>query len=107
MFNFGSAVDYHLLGVSRIIRGKEHLTNALRTEFLYRALGWNIQEYVHYGRLKTTDIKLSKSLMVKEIEEGLVEGYSDPRLPTLAALRRRGYVPSARSEERGVGKEWR
>src|SRR5437879_7160530 len=33
--------------------------------------------------------------MVKEIEEGLVEGYSDPRLPTLAALRRRGYVPSA------------
>ena len=95
LFNFGSAVDDHLLGVSHIIRGKEHLTNALRTEFLYRALGWNIQEYVHYGRLKTTDIKLSKSLMVKEIEEGLVDGYSDPRLPTLAALRRRGYVPSA------------
>src|SRR5260370_9926801 len=40
-------------------------------------------------------MKLSKWLMGKEIEEGLVEGYSDPRLPTLAALRRRGYVPSA------------
>ncbi len=95
LFNFGSAIDDHLLGVSHVIRGKEHLTNALRTEYLYKALGWEIQEYVHYGRLKTTDIKLSKSLMVKEIEEGLVEGYSDPRLPTLAALRRRGYVPSA------------
>jgi glutamyl-tRNA synthetase len=95
LFNFGSAIDDHLLGVSHVIRGKEHLTNALRTEYLYKALGWNIQEYVHYGRLKTTDIKLSKSLMVKEIEEGLADGYSDPRLPTLAALRRRGYVPSA------------
>lgn len=95
LFNFGSAIDDHLLGVSHVIRGKEHLTNALRTEYLYKALGWNIQEYVHYGRLKTADIKLSKSLMVKEIEEGLVDGYSDPRLPTLAALRRRGYVPDA------------
>src|SRR2546425_8775132 len=95
LFNFAAAIDDHLLGVSHVIRGKEHLTNAPRTEYLYKALGWNIQEYVHYGRLKTTDIKLSKSLMVKEIEEGLVDGYSDPRLPTLAALRRRGYVPSA------------
>jgi glutamyl-tRNA synthetase len=95
LFNFGSAIDDHLLEISHVIRGKEHLTNAERTEYLYKALGWEIQEYVHYGRLKTTDIKLSKSLMVKEIEEGLVEGYSDPRLPTLAALRRRGYVPSA------------
>jgi glutamyl-tRNA synthetase len=95
LFNFGSAIDDHLLGVSHVIRGKEHLTNALRTEYLYKALGWEIQDYVHYGRLKTTDIKLSKSLMVKEIEEGLVDGYSDPRLATLAALRRRGYVPSA------------
>ena len=95
LFNFAAAVDDHLLEVSHIIRGKEHLTNALRTEFLYKALGWNIQDYVHYGRLKTSDIKLSKSSMLKEIEEGLVAGYSDPRLPTLAALRRRGYVPGA------------
>lgn len=95
LFNFGSAIDDHLLGVSHVIRGKEHLTNQLRTEYLYKAFEWNIQEYVHYGRLKTPDIKLSKSLMVKEIEEGTVDGYSDPRLPTLAALRRRGYVPSA------------
>ena len=95
LFNFAAAIDDHLLRVSHVIRGKEHLTNAVRTEFLYKALGWTLQDYVHYGRLKATDIKLSKSLMVKEIEEGQVDGYSDPRLPTLAALRRRGYVPSA------------
>ncbi|HEX4921542.1 MAG TPA: glutamate--tRNA ligase [Candidatus Bathyarchaeia archaeon] len=95
LFAFGSAIDDHLLGVTHVIRGKEHLTNAVRTEFLYEALGWTLQDYVHYGRIKAPDIKLSKSLMVKEVEEGLVDGFSDPRLPTLVALRRRGYVPSA------------
>ena len=95
LFAFGTGVDDHLLGVSHVIRGKEHLTSAVRTEYLYKFLGWQIQDFVHYGRLKATDIKLSKSLMVKEVEEGLVDGYADPRLPTLAALRRRGYLPSA------------
>lgn len=93
LFAFGTGIDDHLLGVSFVIRGKEHLTNAVRTEYLYRFLGWTIPDFIHYGRIKATDIKLSKSLMVKEVEEGLVDGYSDPRLPTLAALRRRGYVP--------------
>jgi glutamyl-tRNA synthetase len=94
LYNFADVIDDHLFGVSHIIRGKEHLTNAERQAYLFKHLGWSFPESVHYGRLKTTDIKLSKSLMVKEIEEGLVDGYSDPRLPTLAALRRRGYVPS-------------
>src|SRR5215472_15141395 len=40
-------------------------------------------------------VKLSKSLMVKELEDGMVDGYDDPRLPTLASLQRRGYSPDA------------
>lgn len=95
LYNFSAAIDDHLLGVTHIIRGKEHLTNALRQTFLYKYLGWTYPEAVQYGRLKTTDIKLSKSMMVKEVEEGLVDGYSDPRLPTLSALRRRGYTAGA------------
>ncbi len=95
LYNFSAAIDDHLMDVTHIIRGKEHLTNALRQTYLYKHLGWTYPDAVQYGRFKTTDIKLSKSLMVKEVDEGLVDGYSDPRLPTLSALRRRGYTAGA------------
>jgi glutamyl-tRNA synthetase len=94
LYNFSAAIDDHLMNISHIIRGKEHQTNELRQRYLYRYLGWSYPEAIHYGRLRTVGIKLSKSEMVREVEEGLVDGYSDPRLATLAALRRRGYVPS-------------
>ncbi len=58
-------------------------------------MGWLYPEAIEYGRLKMIGFKLSKSEMVKELEEGLVEGFDDPRLPTIASLRRRGYSPEA------------
>lgn len=95
LYNFSSGVDDHLMSITHIFRGKEHLTNALRQTYLYQHLGWLYPDALHYGRLKTVGFSLSKSLMVKQLEEGLVDGYSDPRLPTLAALRRRGYSPNS------------
>ena len=95
LYNFSAAVDDHLMGVTHIIRGKEHLTNAVRQTFLYKHMGWSYPEAIEYGRLRMIDVKLSKSEMVKELEEGLVDGFDDPRLPTIASLRRRGYSPEA------------
>jgi glutamyl-tRNA synthetase len=95
LYNFSSGLDDHLMSVTHIFRGKEHLTNSLRQDYLYQHLGWSYPYAVHYGRLKTLGFSLSKSLMVRQLDEGLVEGYSDPRLPTLAALRRRGYSPNS------------
>jgi glutamyl-tRNA synthetase len=95
LYNFSAAIDDHLMGVTHIIRGKEHLTNAVRQSYLYKHMNWAYPEALEYGRLKMIGFKLSKSLMVKELEEGLVDGYDDPRLPTLASLRRRGYSPEA------------
>src|SRR2546426_9471827 len=83
-----------LLGVTPIVRGKEQLTNAFRQGYVYKYLEWKYPEAIHYGRLKAVGFTLSKSVMVKQLETGQVEGYSDPRLPTLAALRRRGYSPN-------------
>lgn len=95
LYNFSAAVDDHLMGITHIIRGKEHLTNAVRQTFLYKHMGWTYPDSLEYGRLRMLDVKLSKSEMVKELEEGLVDGFDDPRLPTLAALKRRGYSPEA------------
>ncbi len=95
LYNFSAGIDDHLMSVTHIFRGKEHLTNVLRQSYLYKHLGWEYPEAIHFGRLKTVGFSLSKSLMVKQLEEGKVEGYSDPRLPTLSALRRRGYSPNS------------
>src|SRR5438552_3713251 len=44
LYNFSAAVDDHLMGVTHIIRGKEHLTNAVRQTFLYKHMGWSYPE---------------------------------------------------------------
>ena len=95
LYNFASGIDDHLLGVTHIIRGKEHLSNQLRQEYLYRHLGWEYPEAIHYGRLKIVGASLSKSKILRDVRSGLYEGWDDPRLATFAALRRRGIRPEA------------
>jgi glutamyl-tRNA synthetase len=86
-------VDDHALGVTHVIRGKEHLTNMARQVYMYKYLGWDYPDAVHYGRLKVEGMTLSKSKLMKSLELGEYTGIDDPRLGTLAALRRRGYNP--------------
>jgi len=95
LYNFACGIDDHLLGVTHVIRGKEHLTNQRRQEYLYHHLGWKYPEAIHYGRLKITGAHLSKSKIVQGIRDGLFKGWDDPRLATLTALRRRGITPMA------------
>ena len=95
LYNFACGIDDHLMGVTHIIRGKEHLTNMVRQEYMYKYLGWQYPEAIHYGRLKITGASLSKSKIVQGIREGLYKDWDDPRLATFAALRRRGITPEA------------
>jgi glutamyl-tRNA synthetase len=95
LYNLANGVDDHLQGVTHIIRGKEHLTNQVRQEFMYRHLDWKYPEAIHYGRLKITGASLSKSKIVQGIKEGLYKDWDDPRLATFAALRKRGITPEA------------
>lgn len=95
LYNLAAGLDDHLLGVTHIIRGKEHLTNQVRQEYMYRYLGWKYPEAIHYGRLKITGASLSKSKIVQGIREGLYKDWDDPRLATFAALRKRGIRPEA------------
>jgi glutamyl-tRNA synthetase len=95
LYNLAAGLDDHLLGITHIIRGKEHLTNKVRQEYMYKHLGWVYPEAIHYGRLKITGAFLSKSKIVQGIRDGSYKGWDDPRLATFAALRKRGITPEA------------
>ncbi|MEM3797347.1 MAG: glutamate--tRNA ligase [Candidatus Bathyarchaeia archaeon] len=95
LYNFACGLDDHLMGVTHIIRGKEHLTNMARQEYMYHHLGWKYPEAIHYGRLKIVGAHLSKSKIVQGIREGIYKGWDDPRLATFAALRKRGITSAA------------
>jgi len=95
LFAFANGIDDHLNGVTHVIRGKEHLTNQRRQEYLYRHLGWKYPEAIHYGRLKIVGATLSKSKIIRAVEEGVYSGWDDPRLATFRALKRRGIRPEA------------
>ena len=95
LYNFSTGLDDHFMGITHIIRGKEHLTNKVRQEYMYKYLGWKYPEAIHYGRLKITGAFLSKSKIVQGVREGLYTGWDDPRLATFAALKRRGITPEA------------
>ena len=95
LYNLAAGVDDHLMGITHIIRGKEHLTNQVRQEYMYQHLGWKYPETIHYGRLKITGASLSKSKIVQGMREGLYKDWDDSRLATFAALRRRGISPEA------------
>ncbi|MCW4021067.1 MAG: glutamate--tRNA ligase [Candidatus Bathyarchaeota archaeon] len=95
LFVFANGVDDHLNGVTHVIRGKEHLTNQRRQEYLYHYLGWKYPEGIHYGRLKIVGATLSKSKILQGVQDGTYEGWDDPRLATFMALKRRGIRPEA------------
>ena len=50
---------------------------------------------IEFARLNITYTVLSKRRLVQLVDEGHVTGWDDPRMPTLAAMRRRGYTPEA------------
>ena len=90
MMNFSVAIDDHLMGMTHVLRGKDHLANSEKQKYLYEHMNWEIPEFIHYGRLKMEDIALSTSKALAGIEEGIYNGWDDPRLGTLRAIARRG-----------------
>ncbi len=93
LYNFACGVDDNLMGITHIIRGKEHLTNMVRQKYLYDYFRWEYPEAIHYGRLKIPNATLSKSKIIEALQKKQVTSLSDPRLATLIALKRRGIAP--------------
>ena len=98
MMNFSVAVDDHLMGITHVLRGKDHLANSEKQSYLYNHFGWEIPVFIHYGRLKMDDVALSTSQAMAGIEEGKYWGWDDPRLGTIRAIARRGITPESIQE---------
>ncbi len=67
----------------------------------------NPPKQIEFARLNLSYTVLSKRRLTKLVEKGYVSGWDDPRMPTIAGLRRRGYTPEAIREfcrKIGIGK---
>ncbi len=95
MMNFSVAIDDHFLGLTHVLRGKDHLNNTQRQAYLFQYFGWKVPHYTHYGLVSVPDAILKTSTVGKGIKTGEYSGWDDVRLGTVRALAKRGFRPEA------------
>jgi len=64
-------------------------------DWFIEQLGIHHPQQIEFARLNLTHTVMSKRKLRRLVEEGTVRGWDDPRMPTLAGMRRRGYTPEA------------
>ena len=91
-------------GQSDYLEGVTHSLCTLEFEVHRPLYDWFIDQFqdtgyrprqTEFNRLNITYTVMSKRKMLQLVEENLVSGWDDPRMPTLCGLRRRGYTPEA------------
>ena len=95
MMNLSVAIDDHEMGMTHVIRGKDHLNNTFRQEYVFGYMGWRKPVYYHYGLVNIPDTVLKTSLIKQSIRDGEYTGWDDVRTGTVRAMRRRGIRPEA------------
>ncbi|MFV0392349.1 MAG: glutamine--tRNA ligase/YqeY domain fusion protein [Paludibacteraceae bacterium] len=91
-------------GQSDYFEGVTHSICTLEFEVHRPLYDWFIDRFkdsdyrprqIEFNRLNITYTVMSKRKMLQLVQEGLVRGWDDPRMPTLSGLRRRGYTPAS------------
>jgi glutaminyl-tRNA synthetase len=91
-------------GQSDYFEGVTHSLCTLEFEVHRPLYDWYIDQFaaenyrpkqIEFNRLNITYMVMSKRKMLRLVQEGLVSGWDDPRMPTISGLRRRGYTPAS------------
>ena len=109
MYDFAHPIEDAIEGVSHSLCSLEFEDHRPLYDWVLREVGWwpNPPRQIEFARLNLTNTVMSKRHLKGLVDNGTVEGWDDPRMPTIAGLRRRGYTPEAIRafcEEIGVAK---
>jgi glutaminyl-tRNA synthetase len=96
MYDYAHCLEDAIEGVTHSLCTLEFKDNRALYDWVLEHLGFDEPpEQTEFARLKLDNTVLSKRKLIRLVEEGHVEGWDDPRMPTIAGLRRRGVTPAA------------
>ncbi|MGD9183015.1 MAG: glutamine--tRNA ligase/YqeY domain fusion protein [Desulfobacterales bacterium] len=95
MYDFTHCLSDSIEGITHSICTLEFEINRELYDWVLDQLEVYHPQQIEFARLNLSHTVLSKRKLIRLVEEGHVEGWDDPRMPTISGLRRRGYTPKA------------
>ncbi|AVX19649.1 MAG: glutamine--tRNA ligase/YqeY domain fusion protein [Bacillota bacterium] len=96
MYDFAHPLEDAIEGVTHSICTLEFEDHRPLYDWVIRECEMECQpQQIEFARLNMTNTVMSKRKLKLLVDNGIVDGWDDPRMPTIAGLRRRGYTPEA------------
>lgn len=97
MYDFAHPLEDAIEGITHSICTMEFEDHRPLYDWVVREAGYTVNppRQIEFARLNLTNTVMSKRKLRALVENGLVDGWDDPRMPTVSGLRRRGYTPEA------------
>jgi len=95
MYDWAHGLEDSIEGITHSICTLEFEDHRPLYDWFLDQLGAYHPQQIEFARLNLSYTVMSKRKLLQLVEEGHVNGWDDPRVPTIAGLRRRGYTPEA------------
>jgi glutaminyl-tRNA synthetase len=95
MYDWAHGQSDSIEGVTYSFCSLEYVNHRPLYDWFLDQLGIHHPQQIEFGRLNVSHTLTSKRKLIRLVQGGFVNGWDDPRMPTLAGLRRRGYPPEA------------
>ncbi len=95
MYDWAHGQSDSIEGITHSLCSLEYEDHRPLYDWFVEALGIYRPRQIEFARLNLTYTVMSKRKLLTLVQEGAVDGWDDPRMPTLAGMRRRGYPPEA------------